>query len=369
MKRILIIFCLLGFSTSCFSQSTIVDSVEFRGSLRNYRLYIPSAYQPHASLPLVFNFHGLGSNALQQEVYSQFSTVAEPAGAFVCYPNGISNGWNITGSNSPDIAFVDTLITLLHDAYSINLNRVYATGLSNGGFLSNLLACSLAHRIAAIAPVAGTNIDAVQQNCSSGRMMPILYIHGDADGVVAYNGIPGYASTEELMGLWSARASCPGLTDTTLIPDYSLTDLSTVEKITWLDCDSNIQVIHYKILGGGHTWPGAPIAIGVTNQDINASQVIMDFFSQFTLNPAVDEIDDRLIVTLFPNPFSDNLEIQLPTSQHSSVSVFNCEGRLVFNNSYSDEKITLHPEMPDGLYLISISQGGQYFSSRIVKIN
>ncbi|MFY7780780.1 MAG: DUF1194 domain-containing protein, partial [Tagaea sp.] len=30
-------------------------------------------------------------------------------------------------------------------------------------------------------------------------------------------------------------------------------------------------VEHFRIVGGGHTWPGSPFIIGVTNQDIKAS--------------------------------------------------------------------------------------------------
>ena len=369
MRLVFITISLLVSVGYCFSQSTVVDSITFRGTSRSFRLYIPSTYQSLASLPLVFNFHGYGSNAMQQEIYTQFSPVAEQAGAFVCYPDGIGNAWNIAGSNSYDIAFVDTLISIIHDSYSINLNRIYATGLSNGGFLSNLLGCELSHRIAAIAPVAGTNIDVVQQNCQSSRMMPILYLHGDADAIVEYNGLAGYSSAEALLNLWSLRAGCSGMTDTVMIQDISLTDLSTVEKITWLDCDSNVQVIHYKILGGGHTWPGAPIAIGVTNQDTHASQVIMDFFNQFSLNPLVDEVKEKLNVLLSPNPFSDRLEIILPSPARSSISLYNYAGAMIYHNEFYSEKLTLRPTLPQGLYLISIIQGGKRFSSRIIKID
>ena len=102
------------------------------------------------------NMHGLGSNAFEQEIYTDFDSVADTAGIIVAYPNGIDETWNISSiTGTDDVGFISALIDTINLQYSIDLNRVFATGMSMGGFMSYRLACELSGKIAAIASVAG----------------------------------------------------------------------------------------------------------------------------------------------------------------------------------------------------------------------
>jgi hypothetical protein len=115
--------------------------------------------------------------------------------------------------------------------------------------------------------------------------MPVLHIHGTADTWVPINGGPGWYSVNQTLSYWTNFNDC-GQVDTTILPDLDPTDGCTVEKITYTNCSENSNVVYYKVINGGHTWPGAGppgYAAGNTNQDINASVEIWNFFKNYKL--------------------------------------------------------------------------------------
>ena len=85
------------------------------------------------------------------------------------------------GSRADDVGFTEALIAALAAEYNIDLKRVYATGHSNGGYLSFQLACQLNNKIAAIASVSGSMTPETFDNCNPERPTPILQIHGTAE--------------------------------------------------------------------------------------------------------------------------------------------------------------------------------------------
>ena len=146
---------------------TLLKSIVHDGIQRDYRIYVPSIYDGSMEVPVVFNIHGYGSNAFQQEAYGDFRPIADTANFILVAPDGTLDNsgtafWNAFGSPTEtvdDVGFISALIDTLAEDYSINLNRVYSTGMSNGGFMSYKLACGLSSRIAAIASVTGAMID------------------------------------------------------------------------------------------------------------------------------------------------------------------------------------------------------------------
>ena len=146
--------------TSCLlhavAQETIAIDLEFDGEDRDYRLRIPANFDGETALPLVFNLHGFTSNATQQELYSRMNVVADTAGFFICYANGIGAAWNVGwdfGSSADDVGFINFLIDQISAEYPILSDQIYSCGMSNGGFMSYRLACELNQRIAAVASV------------------------------------------------------------------------------------------------------------------------------------------------------------------------------------------------------------------------
>ncbi len=298
---LLVLFSLVGLQL--FGQGdTLFQTKAFDGVDRNYILYVPDAYDGSQAWPLVINMHGYATNAESQMVHSNMNVVADTGHFLVVYPEGTlvrstvpgippeGLGFNISFpndtflfvSNVDDVSFIDQLIDVVDSEYELDMNRIYATGWSNGGMMSNVLACELSDRIAAIAPVGGTAISA--RPCNPSRSVPLMQIHGTSDPVVGYDiGDPtgNVSPVEEYLQFWTGFNGCNTEPTITMLPDVTTEDSSTVELQVWNDCD--VEMLHYKVIDGGHNWPGGnnifPF-LGNFNVDINASSDIWDFFTR-----------------------------------------------------------------------------------------
>lgn len=201
--------------------------------------------------------------------------ISDANGFIVCYPNGIDNSWNVGwsfGSNADDVGFLLALVDSLALEFSINYDRFYSCGMSNGGFMSYKLACEASDKIAAIASVTGSIVPSELKSCVPIRMMPVMQIHGTADPTVSYNGSVINAPIDDIISFWSKRNGCNLMSETIQIEDINTLDQCTAERIQYTDCDEGTEVVLYKIEDGGHTWPYGTVTIGVTNRDFNGSQ-------------------------------------------------------------------------------------------------
>lgn len=245
---------------------------------RTYLVYTPPAAGPaSAPMALVLNFHGLGSTGAQQHVYGGWVPIAQREGFVVVSPNGVDNSWLIA-AGLDDLQFVRDLVAALGNELCLDPARVYATGMSNGGFMSTTLACRASDLIAAIAPVAGQSPPG--PGCSD-RPVPIISFHGTADGVVPYeagtinagavSGSP-FPGVPAVQAEWAKHNGCDGSApaETKVADD--------VTKVEYRGCAA--PVVHYRVEGGGHTWPGAPAVprLGPTATSISASELAWAFF-------------------------------------------------------------------------------------------
>ena len=276
-------------------KSTIDGNFEFEGYTRNYMVSLPSKYSNIRKFPLIIYLHSYGWIAQQGMKYTLLNTVADTSDFVVAYPSAVPN-WNSGIGDNPnlstpevnDVGFINALIDTLSNKYSIDLDRVYACGYSNGGFMAYKLACQLGHRFAAIASVGGVLSTSTADNCNPLRTMPVLQIHGTSDPWVPIAGDDGWYSADETLSYWININNCVEA-DTTILPDLDQTDGCWVEKICYTNCSDESSVIFYKVINGGHTWPGAGppgYKAGNTNQDIHASTLILNFFKNLE-NPIV----------------------------------------------------------------------------------
>ena len=190
MKRFLLILIAIILSGND-STAQISGSFVFEGINRTWKVWLPAGYTGQEPLPLLLALHGLTQNGQSIMEFSGFNQVADTAGFIVAYPDGVNNSWNVGfagGSTANDVGFLLALTDTLNLLYNVDMQRVYATGFSNGGFMSYRLACESSDRIAAIAPVAGTMTDGSFNACLPQRAVPVLHIHGTSDFVVSYNG-------------------------------------------------------------------------------------------------------------------------------------------------------------------------------------
>ena len=214
-------------------------------------------------MPLLLNLHGYGSNNLEQENYSDFRPVADTANSLVVHPNGTIDGngkhfWNTfepRGTDVDDVTFLSALVDTLASRYRIDLNRVYSTGMSNGGFMSYELAYQLGNRIAAIASVTGNMTVGRLANCTGGRPVPALEIHGAADSTVPYNGGTALQllAILTLLNSWSQRNGCNPTPTVTAVPDINTANGCTAARGVWTGGRNGSAVDHFCIIGGGHT--------------------------------------------------------------------------------------------------------------------
>jgi polyhydroxybutyrate depolymerase len=309
--------------------------------------------------------------------FSNFNLYAEQYGFIVVYPNGVSNSWNVGfpgGSTADDVGFLIALIDTVNAAYGTDLNRIYSTGFSNGGFMSYRLACEAGDRIAAIASVAGTMTTASLTACQPSRNMPVMHIHGTNDYVVFYNGGFGNTSVNEVLTFWNTANECPSIPTIENLPDL-VPEGSTVQKQTWAPCADSTEVTFFKINGGGHTWPGSVgiTGSGNTNRDIIASEEIWKFVSRFQL-PQVHTGTRHISaqkLSVYPNPAKgETVTIELaPSAFPSRLEIFTPDGRIIhtqiLNPGIRLYSITTR-DLSKGIYFIKVSDSHMLQNAKLV---
>jgi len=292
MSRILVLLAGLSivFGCAAFQLSknpTISRSIIVGKQNREYVLVIPSTYDEKTPLPLFFDFHGSGSTPEQQIAYSDFKRLAEKKEFILVAPKGLHGNygrasWNTTmdPQSVDDIGLIKSIIKELTRELKIDEKRIYAAGMSGGARMSSRAACELSYIFAAIAPVAGIQFP---DDCTPSRAISVITFHGKKDRVNHYElreeSRPYWKKgVEDSVARWVKRNNCKQDPHIEKISDV-------VTKLTWNKCNDEAEVVFYQIEDGGHTWPGSPIVLdspwaGKTNSDINASELIWDFFEK-----------------------------------------------------------------------------------------
>ena len=375
MRYITVLLLLLGFTFSSFAQQTINASITHDGIQRDYILYIPELYDGSSAVPLVLNFHGYGSNANEQMFYGDFRDIADTEGFLLVHPEGttfIGNQfWNVgfpgISSTIDDVGFTEALIDELATLYTIDLERVYATGMSNGGFMSFLLACQLSEKIAAVASVTGSMTQDTFNDCNAQLPTPVLQIHGTEDDVVLYNGNTLSIPIADVISYWVDYNNCETTPTTTTFPDIDPSDGSTIEHSVYEDGDNGITTEHMKVIGGGHTWPGSVINTGGTNQDIDASMEIWLFFSRFDINGPLSTDDfENNQVTIYPNPTQSKINLSLNYAKEVHYKLFSPLGKQLMTGTItsSNQEIDIS-HLPSNIYFLKV--GNQFH--KVLKSN
>lgn len=356
------------------AQSTTTGSFLHGGLTREYRLYVPASYNPANPAPLVLNLHGYGSINWQQELYGDFRAIADTAGFVIVHPNGTTDVtgslfWNVgfAPSNIDDVGFLTALMDTISAHYNIDQQRIYSTGMSNGGFMSYLMACQ-SDRIAAIASVTGTMTDPTYNECQPSRPVPVMEIHGTADDVVPYNGQVNFKSIPQVLDYWVTYNNCDPDPEVDNIPDTNPGDGATAEHYLYTGGDNGATVEHYKINNGGHTWPGAIFDIGVTCKDFSASQEIWRFFRQYSLTTKTENINVAPPVSIFPNPSSDLITIKCFNLLPVYIRMLDLQGNLLLQTTFENQYILNTSAYPGGIYFLEFNVDGVRSVEKVVKI-
>ncbi|MFZ3597513.1 alpha/beta hydrolase family esterase [Streptomyces sp. BH104] len=260
------------------------------GRERTYQLHLPNSYTSDRSWPLIVAYHGRGNTGPGTEAFSRLSTLP----AIVAYPNGVvgtGDGERQAWQGAPyaaegvdDVAFTGDLLDSLEGSLCVNERRVYATGKSNGAGFTGLLACRMADRFAAVAPVAGAFYPGTREGgCDPKRPMPVLDFHGTGDATIPYAGDTdrGLPAIQDWVREWADRDGCR-----TRTPDEVTEPDITTSR--WTGCADGAEVAHVAVTDGGHTWPGADgySGGGYTTQTIQAHKAMWAFFNNHQLPSA-----------------------------------------------------------------------------------
>ena len=383
-------FLLILISFSCekkLDENNVIPEITYpydffmnhNGLNRLYTLYKPDNLKEKA--PLVFVLHGYTSNNNNIMNYSKMNEIADEYGFMVCYPQGTRNTytgqthWNANLKEMSSIAdsdFLNDLAIKLQAEYNLSEKNTFACGMSNGGFMSYTLACQLSNRIAAIASVTGTMVTPNLNACNCQHPMPVMQIHGTADPTVPYDGNPqGFVAVEDLVDYWVAFNSCNPTATETAVPDVDMTDGCTADHFVYSGGTNGSSVEHYRVNGGGHTWPGSNpfFSIGVTNQDFSASVEIWRFLSQYTLNQLVS-VDEELErgdgFTVFPNPSEGQVALRFNMNVSSTIRVYDAVGKLVFTQTSQSQTVSV--DLPEaGIYFLQVETEAGIFTEKLIR--
>ena len=298
-------------STSCDNEEARIDDTEnenssefiglnnisttFDNLSRSYHIYVPASYSDTEPIPIVFNLHGGASTAIGYlNSIGNMRPIADTANFIIIYPQATTDSsgnptWHLGGENSKstsvdDVGFVSHIIDEVSSIYSVDLERVYVTGFSNGGYLAYEIACLLSNKIAGIGSVAGHMFIDTYNYCDPSHPTPLINIHGTED---FYDGIAGYYLDQNLSNrYWTEYNNTDPDPVITYIEDTNTQDGSTVELHSWLNGDNGISVVHFKVMGGGHSYPNLnpSSSKGYENGDIDSNSEIWNFLSRYDIN-------------------------------------------------------------------------------------
>jgi len=285
------------------------DYVQVQGFKRPFSYHLPTGYNKSRATPVMLVFAGLKMKGTDMIGATGMNGVSNRNNFIVVYGEPVGGEWQdgMKSRAADDVAYVQAVLAKLNTICNVDNRRVYAVGLSNGGFFCQLLACSIPSKIAAIAVVSATAMEQALQKSNAERAIPCMFFLGTDDPLINWqdgksktlgkyakrvgmNEIDpglldiarygGFYSAPDLIQFWTNHNKCQGSPSESYEPDKDPQDGMRVKKSVWGHRGN--AVILYTIEGGGHTWPGC-IFLSKNQkccQDIDTSEIIWNFFQQ-----------------------------------------------------------------------------------------
>jgi polyhydroxybutyrate depolymerase len=370
-------------------QINITDSIVHQAYQRKFMVHLPTNFNSSTKRALVVNLHGGSGNMLSAQGFSLMNPVADQNNFVVVYPQGYgiappgfswADGRNTTADQAriDDVGFIDKLIDGLILTYNIDPKRIYICGFSNGAFMVQRLACQLTNRFAAMASLGASMDTVLYRTCSPSKPIPMAFFNGTTDPAMPYGGgrmdnpqVTPVVPVDTTVKFWAKFNKCKTTNAVINFPDIFTTDNSTAQLFTFTNCDCNADVKFYKLINGGHTWPGVYIAsqasvLGNTNRDINASVELWSFFNAHTLCNTTTGTVEKVIkpsLEIYPNPA--NSELAISPSDNNEILVFNLLGQILMKIQ-NQNRIDVS-DLENGVYIIVVKQGQKKYTQKFIK--
>ena len=376
------------------------QTITHQGLTRQYMVHEPAAYDDQTSVPVVLVLHGGGGSAQVTQNFTMMNPVADANGFLAVYPEGYtatgsgfvwadSRGTAADEDGIDDVGFISRLIDSLRLQYNIDTTRLYACGFSNGGFMTQRLACELGGRFAAIGSLGCSMGVSLYDDCAPAVPVPMLFLAGTADPFVPYEGgiinlgVEPIVAVDTAVQFWVQQNNCQRAAPVLSLPNLVQDDNSTVEQLDFTDCDCGAAVRFFRVLGGGHTWPGVenpflePL-LGETNEDIQASEELWRFFEGFTAGctptSARPEMESgALSLRAFPSPFRQLLTVAFSKALPSTASfvLSDMQGRVAMRGRLpvgaAQHRLQLPAGLPPGGYVLRVVVDGRVLLLRLVR--
>ena len=385
MRYLILIGFLFSFNSNLFSQ--VFDgfqTINHNQIDRRFYLYVPNNYSANIPIPVLFNFHGGGGDPISYMNYtSDMRGLAEANNFILIYPEAIADpntgsiSWidkATNGAPRDEILFIESIINSVSSNYSVDLDRIYACGYSEGGIFSYELACRLNNYIAGIASVSGSMLTESERsnlgfsNCSPQHPTAIMLIPGtnDSNAHSLYQGCclgwgldSYYLSVDQITDYWTNYNTTDNNPSVSDVSNTNTSDGSTVQRKIWSNGQGGVEVQELKIIGGEHEWPGTS-----GNMDINANNEIWQFLSKFDKKGMIDNLDFedfQRTISVTPNPFNDYFIIE--GVENDLIELYDLNGRIV--QSKFNDNVFETESLKRGVYIIVLK--GENISFKLVK--
>lgn len=367
-----------------YSQQWETAQITTGSGLRQYKSYHHQSGQQQ--MKVVLMLHGLGRSMDDVDLTS-WKAIADTANLLLVSPQALDYTMPVAGNigacwnsgivleNTPlgtitlnpgidDVGFLKALIDTVKSRFSVDADKIYVCGFSNGAFMAQRLACEAPGQFRAMASASGSKAMAIQ-NCM-GRTLPMAHFHGTDDGVVTWNGVfnsgiitaQAGISVDSLIQYWKSRHQA-SFADSV--------NLGVATDPVWMTHYRYVQngrerVALYKIYNGTHSWYNYA---GTGNKFDMAVEMWAFFRNQDDASLSIPSRQEAQFY-IYPNPAGDQLFISTPQQDWQQYRITDLVGRTVqqaaFRGSVNIATLT------QGIYFLTLTnQSGLSYSTRFIK--
>jgi len=278
-------------------------TLSYAGTKRTLYFHMPDSVAGQKNVPAVFVFHGGGGDVQSVVSNSDMAVLADSLGFVAIFPKAAGNQWNdgrsVVSQGADDVGFVRAIIANSRQLMGVDLGRVFASGVSNGGMFTQRLSCDAADLFSAVAIVSANMPADYQASCNPSRSTPKVFFNGTTDPIMPWAGGEirslkalgmgaggEVLSHDQTVAFWVGQDGCTSNSKSRSLPDLT-NDGTTVVLSTFSNCKGSTVLAFFEITGGGHSWPGSDgksrRVTGTVSQDISASEEMLKFFQEYGL--------------------------------------------------------------------------------------